>query len=83
MAGLEKDDVYCELVHVSLDQQPAFEAISYVWGDPNNRREIECGTGILNITVSLYSALKALRGEKESRVIWTDAICKLTNKDMA
>jgi hypothetical protein len=82
MPGLEADDVHCKLEHVSLDQQPDCEAISYVWGDQNNWREIVCETEVLRITLNLYSALIGLRSERESRVIWADAICRLTGTGM-
>lgn len=77
-AGRKEDKISCQMIHASLDRQPVFEAISYVWGDHKARRQVNCDTGTLNITVNLFSALKALRREDEPRAIWVDAVCELT-----
>ncbi|KAF2140466.1 uncharacterized protein K452DRAFT_252116 [Aplosporella prunicola CBS 121167] len=58
-----------------LDTAPAYDAISYVWGDPTAREEINCGDGRVSITRSLHDALRRFRREQEPRLLWADAIC--------
>lgn len=38
--GEPEDDIQCSLTTVSLDDQPKYEALSYVWGDPTDTRNI-------------------------------------------
>jgi len=65
----------CNLVHVFLEDKPAYEALSYCWGDTARLLPIQCGTGRLNITENLQAALLSLRKENEVRIIWVDALC--------
>jgi hypothetical protein len=67
----------CTLHRVSLrsDPPPKYEALSYTWGDENDRREIAVNGYIVDVTVNLYSALRRLRLENETRVLWIDALC--------
>ncbi|KHJ31961.1 putative heterokaryon incompatibility protein [Erysiphe necator] len=52
-----------------------YEALSYVWGEPTRRAEIECNGAVLRITKSLHAALRQLRYQDKSRILWVDAIC--------
>lgn len=67
----------CILHRVSLRSVPAptYEALSYTWGDENDRREIAVNGYIVDVTFNLYSALCRLRHEKNTRVLWIDALC--------
>ncbi|KAL6837346.1 heterokaryon incompatibility domain-containing protein [Trichoderma camerunense] len=67
----------CTLHRVSLRSVPApsYEALSYTWGDENNRREIVVNGYIVDVTFNLYSALCRFRLEDEARVLWIDALC--------
>ena len=57
-------------------QAPIFyEAISYVWGDPNNRVDIICDGQTLAITASLEDVLRRARLDTDVRILWTDGIC--------
>ncbi|ORY12590.1 heterokaryon incompatibility, partial [Clohesyomyces aquaticus] len=58
-----------------IDSLPKYEALSYVWGDTNNSRSIQCNESSLTVTESLYSALNSLRRQEEARLMWIDAIC--------
>lgn len=67
-----------DLVTVSLDAAPPFEAISYAWGDPLPRHEIRCSGRRAEIGPNLYSALYHLRRRQragQSPWVWADAIC--------
>jgi hypothetical protein len=74
-SGAHFDDISCRLLPVSLDIAPNYEALSYVWGNPNPRRAIHCSDGDLEIGPSLSSALRHLRRPDRDRIIWADAIC--------
>ncbi|KAE8441369.1 hypothetical protein EG329_005472 [Mollisiaceae sp. DMI_Dod_QoI] len=74
-AGLRSEEIQCRLTHVSLDTFPDFEALSYVWGNPNNRTSILLNGQQFSATHNLGLALKYLSSTTEDRVIWIDAIC--------
>ena len=74
--GMGSAQIVCSLEEVSLDDKIKYEALSYVWGTSPERITIKCGSGELHITVSLHSALSALRHRiTGSRVLWADAVC--------
>jgi hypothetical protein len=60
---------------VSLNDNPAFEALSYAWGDPTLVESILLDDQVFKVTLSAWSALKALRYDDRPRVLWIDAIC--------
>jgi hypothetical protein len=41
-----------------LDSAPPYQAISYVWGDPGETKEIICNGQPLKITITLFNALQ-------------------------
>ncbi|KAK4506663.1 hypothetical protein PRZ48_000395 [Zasmidium cellare] len=60
----------------SLDEKPSYEALSYCWGSPENGEDITLNDDkVLHVTPNLASALRALRLQHKSRVVWIDAIC--------
>lgn len=65
----------CRLQHADLDAAPSYEALSYVWGNPNERHEFQCDDVTISSTSSLYTALLRLRLADDARTIWADAIC--------
>ncbi|KAF1911821.1 heterokaryon incompatibility protein-domain-containing protein [Ampelomyces quisqualis] len=67
----------CRLFTVSLDNPPAFESLSYVWGDPSITKTITCNGHDMEVTVNLANALQRLRGQVQgsSRLVWVDALC--------
>jgi len=73
--GKDKDPIDCGLREVSLDSNPTFDALSYVWGDSTIRKPIKCGGKHISVTVNLYAALDALRHPTDPRVLWVDALC--------
>lgn len=46
---------------VSLDCSPRYEALSYVWGDPEKTEVLHTPEGCIRITASLHAALKRIR----------------------
>lgn len=60
---------------VSLDDDPRYEALSYVWGDPRYRLPIFSKDRTLLVTENLEAALRHLRLEDKPRILWIDAVC--------
>lgn len=67
--------IECQLRHSSLDKEPDYEALSYVWGDPTETRSISLNQHDFRITWNLEVALRYLRLENEPRTLWVDALC--------
>lgn len=77
--------VKCTIFHAWLSQKLEYEALSYTWGDDQDRRTIIYTDGIvsngansitaLRVTPNCCSALQRLRRIKEFRLVWIDAIC--------
>ncbi|KAI4606049.1 hypothetical protein J4E83_010316 [Alternaria metachromatica] len=74
--GDTDQDIKCSLEIVNIEQSKgSYEAISYVWGDPNNTVNVQCNGQRVPITVSLADALRTFRHASEPRVLWADALC--------
>jgi hypothetical protein len=65
----------CNMLGVSLDDAPEYEALSYVWGAPEFCKRIFCGTEAIHITKNCSYALHHLRYVARSRFLWIDACC--------
>lgn len=81
LPGRWSDGISCELSIVSLDENPVYEALSYVWGDPQDTVPIELNGHVFQATTNLRSALRRLRSASRTRTIWIDAIC-INQKDV-
>jgi hypothetical protein len=73
--GSGDNDISCHLEPIIFANNPNFEALSYVWGDGSPRKGIQCGSGTIDVTLNLYSALRHLRLPDCPRRIWIDALC--------
>ena len=79
--GKWDDEIECSLKTVSLDDDPSYETLSYVWGDPKLRKKtILLQRQRFQVTPSLESALRHLRHIETERTIWVDAVC-INQKD--
>ncbi|KAI0190825.1 heterokaryon incompatibility protein-domain-containing protein [Astrocystis sublimbata] len=70
--------IKCEVLHASLDTEPTtlkYIAISYTWGDVDPSIRIQVDGHCFFITPNLYSALKRIRKQHESVMVWVDALC--------
>ncbi|CAI0641616.1 unnamed protein product [Colletotrichum noveboracense] len=75
LAGCNTDDVRCTLRKFTLGQcNGKYEALSYTWGDPNDRTQIFLDDQPFSVTANLESALRCLRLPDTDRVLWTDSI---------
>lgn len=73
--GSGPDKIQCTLTHVSLEDPPPYEALSYVWGSQEERSEISLQGCDFSVTRNLGIALTSLRFANEDRAMWIDAIC--------
>ena len=74
-AGQASDEVRCSLLPVYLRNDcPKYEALSYTWGSSYSPRHIALNGSPFAINSNLYGALKRLRRNDASRVLWVDAL---------
>jgi hypothetical protein len=74
-SGGFEDDIRCKLDVVSLDETLTYTALSYCWGNQNERREILVNEKTVSVTKSLEIALRYARKDLQDMVLWVDAIC--------
>jgi hypothetical protein len=80
LPGLPSDDIRCNIVHVNLDDDPEFEAVSYTWatedGDDTLSKTIyTSNNATISVTANCLSALRQLRRISSIRRLWVDAVC--------
>lgn len=81
LPGRRKDFIACELERKFLPRErghgekPNYTALSYVWGNRQDLKCIQCNGFRLDVTRNLYSALLHLRDEHSAKVFWIDYIC--------
>lgn len=64
------------LVHVSLDEAPKFEAISYAWGSVMQVEKLPMAHGdFIPITKSVFEAMPFLLDESITGFLWIDQVC--------
>ncbi|KAF5595051.1 heterokaryon incompatibility 6 OR allele [Fusarium pseudocircinatum] len=73
-------NIHCTLSHAVLNnassENPKYEALSYVWGEPDFSEPIILNNHTFYITPSLKYILSCLRQrDDQARVLWVDAIC--------
>lgn len=76
--------VHCELEEVCLDaeNQPKYDALSYVWGSTVGTWPILCEGMTLYVTENCRDALVYLRRRTRKMTLWIDAICINQTDDM-
>jgi hypothetical protein len=78
--------VQCKIIHtaprLAQDIYDPYTALSYVWGDSNNRTTISVDGHPLQVTRSLECALRHLRDERGTLDVWADGVC-INQKDDA
>ena len=79
LAGARKDKIRCEIDMADIENDLAYEAVSYVWGASEHKPSIQisCETGVseLEIPKNLEGALRRFRHPTSTRTLWTDSIC--------
>ncbi|KAH8702916.1 heterokaryon incompatibility protein-domain-containing protein, partial [Phaeosphaeriaceae sp. PMI808] len=74
-AKSEANPIRCSITPFDLTTAPAFENLSYCWGNVAQKKLIECNKRPFQVTNNLYSALQHLRYKDKERILWIDAIC--------
>jgi hypothetical protein len=80
-------DIRCEIITQSLDAPHDYTAISYAWGDPDDKADIILEKNVLDrygsitrqrvtksVTSNLHGALFALRHRDEDVFVWVDSL---------
>jgi hypothetical protein len=73
--GHQDNDIYCSLRIAHFEDEPEYEALSYVWGQQDITELIECSGKQIPVTRSLASALRVLRRSSVPRRLWVDQLC--------
>jgi len=74
--GSQGDPIVCEVaVEHRKDAENTYDAISYVWGDPDDIEAITCNGSVLLIPGNLFEALGAIRNPASPSRLWADSIC--------
>ncbi|KAK3328608.1 heterokaryon incompatibility protein-domain-containing protein [Cercophora scortea] len=73
--GEHESDICCKLQAVALESAPKYEALSYVWGDANERKSLLLHGHTHSVTANLEAALRHLRYGDEPCTLWIDALC--------
>ena len=68
------DEIFSQLLTVSLESSPSFEALSYVWGDEKITASIFVDERPFQVTTNLKCALQGLRSSTVAKNMWIDAI---------
>lgn len=76
LPGSNDDPLEIALSDVLIDDtEDTYEALSYVWGDPDQTEAIVCQGKHIFVTKNLCDALRQLRHAFKARFLWADAIC--------
>ncbi|KAH7335094.1 heterokaryon incompatibility protein-domain-containing protein [Pyrenochaeta sp. MPI-SDFR-AT-0127] len=76
--GEHDDPIICSIKVKGFynDRWPAYNALSYQWGEPTPTQPINVlNGGVLNVRSNLYDALVQLRSRYEDKIFWIDAVC--------
>ncbi|KAK0099370.1 hypothetical protein ONS96_008399 [Cadophora gregata f. sp. sojae] len=69
-------EVYCEVFHVTMDQAPPYQALSYTWGSPvDPQHPIFLNGQTISVRKTLWLALKEFHTQPKPVIIWIDALC--------
>jgi hypothetical protein len=66
--------IICRLEVVKLRDDPIYEALSWAWGDPDDNNEVLLEGRRWLVRTNLVTALRYLRYEDRTRVMWIDAL---------
>lgn len=71
-----KDDAFLELPAVSLDEIPAYEAVSYAWGPGTRWQRLNLlGQCYIPVTETFLNAIPYLLNHTKARYLWIDQAC--------
>ncbi|KAH7017178.1 heterokaryon incompatibility protein-domain-containing protein [Ilyonectria destructans] len=73
--GSGRDWIYGSLKPVALAERPEYDAVSYSWGEPTDKKKIYVNGNKIEITKNLHNALVNLRHRSKTVALWVDQIC--------
>jgi hypothetical protein len=73
--GKEADPLLCGLELCRLEELPAYDAISYTWGDSKHTSRVSISGQHVGITANLDKVLRRVRLTQKTRLVWADQIC--------
>lgn len=75
--GEDDAPIECKTKRALLEDEPEYEALSYVWGDPTNLGIVEVLVEgkMVPVTSNLHAALRRLRLADRTRTLWIDQLC--------
>lgn len=80
LPGTDEEPIQCDLATYCLGNVPKYEALSYVWGSPEETKSISISGYQHHATTNLYTSFKYLRYPTKARMLWVDAVC-INQKD--
>jgi hypothetical protein len=72
--GDHDSEITCRITHTTFGAKPAYEALSYTWGDETIKRNLNLDGYFFAVSNNLYEALIRLRYPETERTLWIDAI---------
>ncbi|KAH7087430.1 heterokaryon incompatibility protein-domain-containing protein [Paraphoma chrysanthemicola] len=75
LPGSFADPIVCRLRIAALEDAPAYDALSYMWGDASLTGEITLDGEVFPVTSSLENALRHVRHNDSVLYLWADAVC--------
>jgi hypothetical protein len=61
-------------LHITRERTHMYDALSYVWGDPDEKLPIFIHNHRFGVTINLHVALSRLRNHSFKRILWVDAL---------
>ncbi|MBE3048174.1 HET domain-containing protein, partial [Candidatus Bathyarchaeota archaeon] len=71
----DKEPLKGHIEIVNAKNAPAYEALSYTWGEEEALDDLWIGGVLLPIKPNLAAALRSLRFPTQARKLWIDAVC--------
>ncbi|KAI0379294.1 heterokaryon incompatibility protein-domain-containing protein [Hypomontagnella monticulosa] len=73
--GTKDEPIHGELKIANLGDNPDFDAVSYVWGDPTPCFTVIVNHKLLKVPASSHKLLVGMRDRHQSMTLWIDSIC--------
>ncbi|KAH7305493.1 heterokaryon incompatibility protein-domain-containing protein [Stachybotrys elegans] len=80
--GGPQEELRTRLQQIKVRVPTTYEALSYTWGDPNDKVDLSCQGSSRKVPRNLCDALKRLRYHDRPRYLWADSIC-INQQDLA